>query len=106
MESNDSIFNNNFIIRCGSRLLDLAKPVVMGVLNITPDSFYDGGAYTSVGDQLKQAEKMLKEGASIIDIGAVSTRPRANAVDEKQELSRLLPILTVISKYFPSFFLM
>jgi len=90
------------VLNCGGKFLDITRPVVMGILNVTPDSFYDGGAYTSVGDQLKQAEKMLKEGASIIDIGAVSTRPGANAVDEKQELSRLLPILTVISKYFPS----
>ncbi len=90
------------VLNCGGKLLDVTRSVVMGILNVTPDSFYDGGVYTSVGDQLKQAEKMLKEGASIIDIGAVSTRPGAKAVDEKQELSRLLPILTVISKYFPS----
>ena len=90
------------VLNCGGKFLDVTQPVVMGILNVAPDSFYDGGVYTSVGDQLKQAEKMLKEGASIIDIGAVSTRPGAKAVDEKQELSRLLPILTVISKYFPS----
>lgn len=90
------------VLNCGGKLLDITRPVVIGILNVTPDSFYDGGAYTSVGDQLKQVEKMLKEGASIIDIGAVSTRPGAKAVDEKQELFRLLPILTVISKYFPS----
>lgn len=90
------------VLNCCGKFLDITRPVVMGILNVTPDSFYDGSAYTSVGDQLKQAEKMLKEGASIIDIGAVSTRPGAKAVDEKQELSRLLPILTVISKYFPS----
>ena len=78
------------VLNCGGKLLDVTRSVVMGILNVTPDSFYDGGVYTSVGDQLKQAEKMLKEGASIIDIGAVSTRPGAKAVDEKQELSRLL----------------
>lgn len=90
------------VLNCGGKLLDVTQPVVMGILNVTPDSFYDGGAYTSVGDQLKQVEKMLKEGAFIIDIGAVSTRPGARPVDEKLEITRLLPILTVISKYFPS----
>ena len=83
-------------------MLDITRPVVMGILNVTPDSFYDGGAHISVSDQLKQVEKMLKEGAFIIDIGAVSTRPGARPVDEKLEITRLLPILTVISKYFPS----
>jgi dihydropteroate synthase len=90
------------VLNCGSKLLDLSRPVVMGILNVTPDSFYDGGSYPSVGDQLKQAEKMLKEGASIIDIGAVSTRPGSKPVDEKEELTRLLPVLSVISKYFPA----
>ena len=90
------------VLNCGGKMLDLSQPAVMGILNVTPDSFYDGGAFTSVGDQLKQAEKMIKEGAAIIDIGAASTRPGAKTVDEKQELSRLLPILSVINKYFPA----
>jgi dihydropteroate synthase len=90
------------VLNCGGKMLDLTNPVVMGILNVTPDSFYDGGSHTSVGDQLKQVEKMLREGASIIDIGAVSTRPGAKLVDESLEIKRLLPILTVISKYFPS----
>src|ERR1039457_1072231 len=90
------------VLNCGGKMLDVTKPVVMGILNVTPDSFYDGGFHFSVGEQLKQVEKMLKEGASIIDIGAVSTRPGAKPVDEKLEVARLLPILTVISKYFPS----
>lgn len=90
------------VLDCAGKSLDLTRPVVMGILNVTPDSFYDGGLFTSVGDQLKRVEKMLKEGASIIDIGAVSTRPGAIAVEEKLELSRLLPIMSVLSKYFPS----
>ena len=73
----------------------------MGTLNITPDSFYDGGLFLSRTEQLKQVEKMIGEGAAIIDIGAVSTRPGAKSVDEKEELSRLLPSLTAIRNHFP-----
>jgi len=90
------------VLDCGGKRLDVTRPVVMGILNVTPDSFYDGGVHTTLNEQMKHVEKMLHEGASIIDIGAVSTRPGANPVDEKTELSRLLPILNVISRYFPS----
>ncbi|MCD4746858.1 MAG: dihydropteroate synthase [Bacteroidales bacterium] len=72
----------------------------MGILNITPDSFYDGDKYNSEYLWLKQTEKMLKEGASIIDIGVVSTRPGAKKISEKEELQRLLPVLTSIVKNF------
>ena len=84
-----------------TRELDLATPVVMGILNLTPDSFFDGGHFLSLGDQLHQVEKMLKDGASIIDVGAVSTRPGANEVDEEEELCRLLPSVKAIMKQFP-----
>ena len=90
------------VYSCGGNLLDLSHPVVMGILNTTPDSFYDGGHYLSIPDQLKQVEKMLLEGAAIIDIGAVSTRPGAGFVDEEEEIRRLLPVLTAIRKSFPS----
>ncbi|MCX6252091.1 MAG: dihydropteroate synthase [Bacteroidetes bacterium] len=89
-------------LNCAGRILDLGKPVVMGILNVTPDSFYDGGSYPTVADQLKKVEKMLQEGASIIDIGAVSTRPGSKPVDIMGEINRLLPVLSVITKYFPS----
>jgi dihydropteroate synthase len=72
----------------------------MGILNITPDSFYDGGAYLNLIDQLKQVEKMISEGAVIIDIGATSTRPGAIPVDEEQEMVRLLPSLAAIRGHF------
>jgi dihydropteroate synthase len=72
----------------------------MGILNITPDSFYDGGRFLNLIDQLKQVEKMISEGAVIIDIGASSTRPGATPVEEEQELARLLPSLTAISVHF------
>jgi dihydropteroate synthase len=90
-----------FEINCAGRILSLKEPVVMGILNLTPDSFYDGGSFTKPADQLKQAEQMISEGASVIDIGAISTRPGAELPGEKEELERLLPCLTSLSKHFP-----
>jgi dihydropteroate synthase len=86
---------------CGSKVLDLSTPVVMGILNLTPDSFFDGGKFLSVGAQLHQVEKMLQDGASIIDVGAVSTRPGAAEVDELAEMERVLPSLKAILDHFP-----
>ncbi|MCF8357204.1 MAG: dihydropteroate synthase [Prolixibacteraceae bacterium] len=73
----------------------------MGVLNITPDSFYDGGRFNSVDTAIQQAAKMLDEGATIIDIGAFSTRPGADEIDETEELKRLMPVVTEIRASFP-----
>jgi len=73
----------------------------MGILNITPDSFYDGGRYTTEKQWIEHTEKMLSEGASIIDIGALSTRPGSKEIDEKEELERLLPAVKSISRHFP-----
>lgn len=80
---------------------NVPNPIVMGILNVTPDSFYDGGNRTDIAEFLHQAEKMIAEGATIIDIGAVSTRPGALTVSEEEELSRLLPVLTIIRKELP-----
>ncbi|WP_035678659.1 dihydropteroate synthase [Flavobacterium limnosediminis] len=88
-------------INCKGRLIDLSQPKVMGILNITPDSFFDGGRYTSDEDFLNQTEKMLKEGATFIDIGAYSSRPNAVFVSELEELSRLLPVVELITEKFP-----
>lgn len=88
-------------INCKGKLLDLSTPKVMGILNITPDSFYDGGKYKSDLDFLNQTEKMLVQGAAIIDVGAYSSRPDAKFVTEEDELSRLLPILSQICSQFP-----
>lgn len=89
-------------INCKGHLLDLTNPKVMGILNITPDSFFDGGKYKSDLDFLNQTEKMLLEGAAIIDIGAYSSRPDAAFVTETDEISRLLPIVEKIIQKFPS----
>ena len=81
-----------------NKYLDLSKPQVMGVLNVTPDSFSDGGLFTNVDNALDQARKMVDEGAAIIDIGGESTRPGAQAVDEQTELDRVIPVIENIAK--------
>ena len=86
-------------------LVDLTAPKVMGILNLTPDSFYDGGKYSDEIIMLKQVEKMLDEGATFIDLGAYSSRPGAAIVSEEEELKRLLPILTVVLNHFPDAFI-
>ncbi len=88
-------------INCKGKLVDLNHPKVMGILNLTPDSFYDGGKYSSEKDILQQTEKMITEGATFIDIGAYSSRPGAEHISEEKELSRLIPILEIILQKFP-----
>lgn len=92
----------NYSLNCKGKLLDLSTPIVMGVLNITPDSFFDGGKYFSNTEILKHVENMLLEGASIIDIGGFSTRPNATIISEEEELNRVLPIVTLVHKHFPT----
>lgn len=87
-------------INCKGRVIDLSTPQVMGILNVTPDSFHDGGRYTEIQDAVKQAEKMLIAGASIIDIGGQSTRPGAEDVGEQEELNRTIPIIQALVKQF------
>lgn len=87
-------------LNCNGRLIELDIPKIMGVLNITPDSFFDGGKYQNDGEILKQTEKMLKEGADFIDIGAYSSRPGADHISIDEEKKRLIPVLQLISKNF------
>ena len=88
-------------INCKGKLIDFSSPKVMGVLNITPDSFYDGGYYKNEKELLSQTEKMLLEGATFIDIGAYSSRPGADFVSEEEELKRLIPIVNAVVNNFP-----
>jgi len=81
--------------------LSFDSPLIMGVVNITPDSFYDGGKYISTDEAIKQAEKILAEGADILDLGACSTRPNAIDIGDEEELKRLLPVLKHIVKNHP-----
>lgn len=80
-------------LRCGRHTLDLSFPRVMGILNVTPDSFSDGGQHVALDDALRHAERMLAEGAAIIDVGGESTRPGATPVSEQQELDRVAPVV-------------
>lgn len=88
------------LIPFGDKSLDLSLPHVMGILNVTPDSFSDGGAFNSLDSALRQSERMIQEGASIIDVGGESTRPGAAPVSTQQELDRVLPIVEAIKKRF------
>ena len=89
-------------INCGDRLVDISAPVTMGILNITPDSFYDGGKYLNEESVLHHVNKMLEDGAAIIDIGAQSTRPRAGLIDAEEEWERLNPLLKILRDKFPA----
>ncbi len=89
------------LINCKGMLIDLSQPKVMGILNCTPDSFFDGGKYGNEANLLLQAEKMLKDGADFIDIGAYSSKPNAEFVSEQEELDRIVPVVELVLKYFP-----
>ncbi|AFZ83166.1 dihydropteroate synthase [Candidatus Kinetoplastidibacterium crithidiae] len=86
-------------IRCGRFVIDYSNPVVMGILNVTPDSFSDAGKYYSYKNAISHAEKMINEGVDIIDIGAESTRPGSLPVPKDEELKRLLPVIRCLLKY-------
>lgn len=97
----DTFFANKQFITCRGSYLDLTLPRVMGILNITPDSFYDGGKYNSLDSVLSQVEKMIREGADIIDIGAYSSRPGAIHISGEEELNRLKGMLREIRYTYP-----
>ena len=88
-------------LKIGEHFFSWDQALVMGILNLTPDSFYDGGSHHNIDDILKHCEKMLTEGADIIDIGAFSSRPGSEIISVEEENSRLLPYLIEIKKRFP-----
>ncbi|WP_394747015.1 dihydropteroate synthase [Spongiimicrobium salis] len=92
-------------LNCKQQLIDLKNPKVMGILNITPDSFFDGGKYKDDAALLSQVEKMLNDGATFIDVGAYSSRPGAEHVQEEEELRRIVPIIDLLIKKFPDILL-
>jgi dihydropteroate synthase len=94
-------FSTNKTLNLGGRLLNLQVPCVMGILNVTPDSFYDGGRYSTEAEILSQVGKMLEEGAQIIDVGGYSTRPGAHEISVGEELERSLAAMRSILKSFP-----
>lgn len=90
-----------FSINCNGRLIDLSQPKLMGILNLTPDSFSDGGKFNNDNEALKQAENLLKNGATFIDIGAQSTRPNAEYLKADEEIKRIGYLISLIKKEFP-----
>lgn len=88
-------------INCGGRLLDLTSPVVMGIINVSPDSFYKKSRFTNNEAVLKIAEKMLEDGAAILDVGGMSSRPGAKVIGEEEELALIVPIIEILCKTFP-----
>lgn len=88
-------------INCKGKLIDLTVPKVMGILNVTPNSFFDGGKYKKESEILSQVEKMIGDGATFIDIGAYSSKPNAELVSVEEELSRIIPVVDLILQHFP-----
>lgn len=101
MSSKDTLFSTKRTINCRGRVVDFSIPRIMGILNVTPDSFYDGGRYQTEKEILKRAEAILKEGADIIDVGAYSSRPGAAYITAEWEKERLVPAFSIIRKVFP-----
>ena len=94
-----------FTLNCKGRLLIIDKPIVMGIINATPDSFYGGSRFNSVDDIVARAEKMLNDGADIIDIGGQSTRPGSKLISADEEIERIVPAIKAIANKFPNAFI-
>lgn len=94
-----------FTLNCKGRLLVIDEPIVMGIINVTPDSFYDKSRVGNVDAALRQAENMIRDGAVILDIGGQSTRPGSERITEDEELKRVIPVIQAIHKAFPESFL-
>ncbi len=101
MKSKDTFFYKKSTLNCHGKILSLASPVVMGILNVTPDSFYDGGQYTAPQQFMAQAERMIAEGATILDVGGYSSRPGAADISTDEELNRVIPAIEGIRKIYP-----
>lgn len=102
MNAKDTLFCKKITLNCGGRLVALRQPAVMGILNVTPNSFYADSRLSSVKDTLAKAEEMLTEGATFLDVGGYSTRPGAPDVTEQEELDRVLPIIEALAREFPA----
>tara|TARA_A100001234_G_C12599330_1_gene374253 strand:+ start:282 stop:1142 length:861 start_codon:yes stop_codon:yes gene_type:complete len=97
----DTYLVDNYSINCKGNLIDLSTPKIMGIINTTPDSFYDGGKYNSIEKVIQKVEKDLSNNATFIDIGGHSTKPNAKEVSEDEELKRTIPVIEAIIKRFP-----
>ena len=101
LEAKDTFFYKKSTINCEGKLVSLSHPVVMGILNMTPDSFYEGSRIRGTEALLRQAESMLQEGAAILDIGGYSTRPEAPEVTAEEERIRVIPAIRALRQAFP-----
>ncbi len=101
----NTVFPTNKTLKLNGRILTLDSPRLMGILNVTPDSFFDGGRHFSEASILSQVEKMLREGADIIDVGGYSTRPGATEVPVGEEISRVRKAIALITEHFPGTFI-
>ncbi len=99
MSNKDTFFKKKITLNCKGKILDLSTPKVMGILNVTPNSFFDGGKYTKKDEIKNQIEKMINEDVDIIDVGAISSKPNAKISDENEELKKLIPALEILNKY-------
>jgi dihydropteroate synthase len=97
----DTFFQKKVTLNAGGKLIDLSSPKVMGIINLTPDSFYAGSRKQDINEALLQAEKMLNDGAALLDIGAYSSRPGADDISVAEETDRLLPVVEMLSARFP-----
>jgi dihydropteroate synthase len=93
--------NLGYSINCKGTLIDFSMPKVMGILNVTPDSFYDGGKYKNEAEIIAQTSKMLAEGSAFIDVGGYSSKPGSKVISEEEELQRVLPVVKKLVKEFP-----
>jgi dihydropteroate synthase len=101
MAHKNTVFQQKLTLNVRGTLMDLSKPKIMGVLNLTPDSFYDGGRNNSLADALRKTEQLLSEGADLLDLGAYSSRPDAEHITEELEFERMIPVIRAIAKEFP-----
>lgn len=101
MEAKDKAFSHKKTLLAKGNLIDLSRPKVMGIINATPDSFYDGGENIDIDKAVLKVEKMLKDGADIIDIGGYSTKPNASEISIEEEESRILPLIKTLIQKFP-----
>ena len=100
-QNDKSFYRKKSTLNLNGHLIELNSPLVMGILNITPDSFYDGGSYTTDLTILKRAAQIIEEGGHFIDIGGMSTRPGAQEISPEEEIGRLLPAVKIIKREFP-----
>ena len=97
----DNVSKRTFVLNCKGKVLMVNKPLVMGIINVTPDSFFADSRKTKKMDAILLAEKMLGEGATIIDVGGQSTKPGSNPITSAEEMDRVVPVIEAIAKAFP-----